>query len=114
MIAARAAEILADSACSYRPSESPRPFGGSNSSVAAQESTFPFASGCEGVKILVRTRAKGLRRCTNDADKIKKSLFIYLISMQQIDVIAKVSKKPIEFPERSLCAIQPASKRPIG
>jgi len=53
-------------------------------------------------------------RCTNDADKVKESLFIYLISLQQIDVIAKVLKKPIEFPERSFCAIQPASKRPIG
>ena len=66
---------------------------------------FPVASGCEGVEALVGTPMKGLMRRTNDAAKVKESLFIYLILMKQVGVIAKISKKPMQLPEGFFGAI---------
>jgi hypothetical protein len=75
---------------------------------------FPLASGCEGVEALVGTPMKGLMRRTNDAAKVNESLFVYLISMEQVGVIAEVSKKPMQLPQGSLGAIQPADKGSVG
>jgi hypothetical protein len=36
-----------------------------------------------------------------------------LIAIQQIGIVAKVSKKPMELPQGSLGAIQPTEKGPV-
>ena len=43
----------------------------------------------------------------DDSAKIQKRFFIDLITLEEFRVIAKISKKPVEFPERSFSAVQP-------
>jgi hypothetical protein len=52
-------------------------------------------------------------RRANDSAKIYERSFIDLISIEQVSVIAKISKKPMESPQGPFSAIQPAEKRPV-
>jgi hypothetical protein len=52
-------------------------------------------------------------RGTNNPAKVEEGLFIDLISIQQVGIVAKVSKKPMELPQRPLGAIQSAEEGPV-
>jgi hypothetical protein len=52
-------------------------------------------------------------RGTNDPAKVQEGLLIDLIAMEQVGIVAKVSKKPMQLPQSSLGAIQPAEERPV-
>ena len=47
-------------------------------------------------------------RCPNDSAKIEQGFLIHLISAEQFGVIAEIPEEPIELPERSFGAVQPA------
>jgi hypothetical protein len=51
-------------------------------------------------------------RRANDSAKVYERSFIDLISIEQVRVIAKISKEPMEPPQGPFGAIQPADKRP--
>jgi hypothetical protein len=53
-------------------------------------------------------------RGTNDPAKVQEGFFIDLIAMEQVGIVAKVSEEPMELPQGSLGAIQPAEKGPIS
>jgi len=62
---------------------------------------------------LVRAPIHNLLRGANDAPKIQEGLLIDLIAMEQVSVVAKVSKKSMQLPQGPLSAIQPAEERPV-
>src|SRR5271170_3441565 len=67
----------------------------------------PFTGRGKSVEILVGAAIEGDERGSNDSPKIQERFHIHLILSEQFRVIAKVPKKPIEFPKRSLGAVQP-------
>jgi hypothetical protein len=53
-------------------------------------------------------------RGTNDPTKVQEGLFIDLIAVEQVGIVAKVSKEPMELPKGSLGTVQPTEKRPVS
>src|SRR5713226_8798760 len=51
-------------------------------------------------------------RGPDDSAKIGESFFIDLVIFEELRVVAKISKKPIEFPESSFRAVQPPRQGP--
>ena len=46
------------------------------------------------------------RRSPDDSPEIQECFFIHLISTEQLGVVAKIAKKPIEFPERAFGTVK--------
>jgi len=59
---------------------------------------------------LVRASAQSGIRGPDDPAKIAERFFIDLVILEELRVIAKISKKPVEFPEGPLSAIQSPSE----
>jgi hypothetical protein len=49
---------------------------------------------------------------SDDPAEIGESFFIYLVILEELCVVSKISEKPVEFPEGSFGAIQPRGKWP--
>src|ERR1700688_500144 len=71
---------------------------------------IPFHSRSEGIQILIRAAVYSGVRGANHAAKAHQRLFIDLVARKQFHVVTKIAKKPIQFPERSLGAIEATGK----
>src|ERR1700690_1984680 len=49
-------------------------------------------------------------RDPNHTAKVQQGFFIHLILAEQVGVIAEITEKPVQFPERSFGAIQPTGE----
>jgi hypothetical protein len=72
---------------------------------------FPFSRGSKGLEILKGPAVQGDMGSSNDSAKIPQSFYIHFVSAEQIRIVAKISEKPIEFPERPFGAVQPTGER---
>ena len=64
----------------------------------------------EGIQVLVRSPVQSCIRGSDDAAKIAETFFIDLVIFEKLCVVAKIPKKPVEFPESSFGAIQPSGE----
>src|SRR5258708_9763043 len=62
--------------------------------------------------ILVGATVQSCIRGPDDSAKLAKCFFIDLVIHEELRVVAKVSKKPIELPESSFRAVQPPRQDP--
>lgn len=58
------------------------------------------------MEILVRTAIEIGKGRPNNTAKIPQRLFINLVTVQEFSVIAKVTKKPTELPQRTFGAVK--------
>ena len=88
--------------------------------ITAPEFYFS-ADGFAGKLLPLRLRSKGfevLERSTiqrdiggpDDSAQFQQSLLINLILVEQVGVVAKITQEPIQFPEGSFSAVEPARK----
>src|SRR5713101_4172518 len=84
--------------------------------------TVPVMDCCAGGLLPLSCRGKSLEvkkgpvmqgrvGNANDSSEIEESFLINLVLTEQIGVVAKISEKPVELPQRPFCAIQPACER---
>jgi len=59
---------------------------------------------------LVRSPVQSCIRGPDNPTKIAECFFIDLVIFEQLRVVAKIAKKPIEFPESYFGAIQPSGE----
>jgi len=67
---------------------------------------LPVRFGGEGIEVLVRATVQSCIRGSDDSAKFAKRFFIDLIILEELCVITKILKKPVEFPESSFGAVQ--------
>jgi hypothetical protein len=73
---------------------------------------LPVRLGGKGLEVLIGTPVEGRTRGPDDSAKIRESFFIDLVIFEELGVVTKISKKPVEFPESSFGAVQPAREKP--
>jgi hypothetical protein len=75
---------------------------------------FPLCGGSEGFEVLEGAAVQGDMRGSEDSPEVQESLFLHFIAAEKVPVIVKVPQEPIELPESSLGAVQPANDGPSG
>jgi len=66
----------------------------------------------EGIEVLVSASVQSYIGGSDDPAKISQGLFIDLVILEELRVVAKISKKPVELPESSFGAIQSSGEKP--
>jgi hypothetical protein len=56
---------------------------------------------------LIATSLECRIRGPNDSAEIEESLFVDAVISKELGVVAKITEKPVEFPESSFRAVQP-------
>ena len=64
----------------------------------------------KGIEVLVRASVQSCTGGPDDPAKFTERFFIDLIILEELRVVAKILKKPIEFPESSFGAVQPSGE----
>jgi hypothetical protein len=67
---------------------------------------FPLGGRGKRIEVLIRMAIQLCKSCPKDPPKIEERFFIDLVTMEQLRVVAKVSKKPAEFPKRTFRAVE--------
>src|SRR5260370_16917070 len=62
--------------------------------------------GGEGMEVLVRVCLQSCIRGPDGPAKFRESFFIDLVILEELRVVAKITEKPVEFPEGSFGAVQ--------
>jgi hypothetical protein len=73
---------------------------------------LPVCLGGEGIEVLVRASVQSCIRGPDDPAKFRERFFIDLVILEELRVVAKISQKPVEFPESSFRAVQPTGEEP--
>ena len=68
---------------------------------------FPVCLGGEGIEVLVRASVQSYIRGPDDPAEIGERFFIDLVILEELRVVAKIAKEPVEFLESSFGAVQP-------
>jgi hypothetical protein len=71
---------------------------------------LPLSGRGKRIEVLVRMAVQFGEACPNDPPKIEESFFINLVSTEQFGVIAKITKKPGELPERTFRTVEASRK----
>src|SRR5579862_5715025 len=72
---------------------------------------LPLSGRRERFQVLIGMPAYPGEGSPNDPEQVQQRLFIDLIAIEEIQVVAKVTKEPVEFPEGTFAAVNPARKR---
>ncbi len=59
---------------------------------------LPVCLGGEGIEILITASVQSCIRGPDDPAKIAECFFIDLVILEELRVVAKIPKKPVEFP----------------
>jgi hypothetical protein len=70
--------------------------------------SLPIRLGRKSFEVLIGTSVEGDTGRPNDSTEIEKGLFIDAVILEELRVVSKISKKPVESPQRSFRAVQPA------
>ena len=71
---------------------------------------FPLRFGSKGFEVLERPTVQSDMGCPDDSAELWQSLLINLILVEQVGVIAEITQEPIQLPEGSFGAVEPARK----
>jgi hypothetical protein len=72
---------------------------------------FPICCWSEGIEILKGAAVYRHAGGSDDPAESEESLLIHLVSTEEFGVIAEITKKPVEFPECPVGAVQPSRER---
>ena len=71
---------------------------------------FPLHRRGKGFEVLEGSSVQSDMGCPNDSAKLQQSFLINLILVEQVGVITEITQEPIQLPEGSFGAIEPARK----
>src|ERR1700722_10735327 len=66
---------------------------------------FPFSGRRKSFEVDKSAARKGSFRGAHYTNEAEQSFFIHLVAAEQVRVVAEVPKKPVQFPERLLGAV---------
>jgi hypothetical protein len=69
---------------------------------------LPICCRSKGIEILKGAAVYRHTGGSDDPPEIEKSLLIHLFSTEEFGVVAEITKKPVEFPECPVGAVQPS------
>ena len=69
---------------------------------------FPLRRRCKGFEVLKGSAVQRDIGSPNDSAELEQSLLINLILVEQVGVIAEITEEPIQLPEGSFGAVEPA------
>ena len=106
-VAPGAAQILAD----LRMAEDHRrSFASCFASTVSHDSSSHSDCRRKSFEVLEGPAVQGDMSCPNDPTKVEQGLFIHLIPTEEFGVVAEIAQEPIQLPERSFGAIEPAGE----
>jgi len=84
------------------------------SSIAFAQWAFPFCRGSKSIEVEKAATSQDLARGSNNSGETDQRSFVHFIPPEQIGIVGKIAKEPIEPPKSFRRALDPRIDRTRG